>query len=44
MTALVRVLTPMQYTRWLSTQASEINAANSQVTQLRQILSQSGNL
>jgi cytochrome c oxidase subunit 2 len=44
MTALVRVLTPAQYTQWLSNQASAINAANSQVTQLRQILSQTGNL
>jgi cytochrome c oxidase subunit 2 len=44
MTALVRVLTPNQYKQWLSTQASAINTANSQVTQLRQILSQTGNL
>jgi cytochrome c oxidase subunit 2 len=44
MTALVRVLTPAQYTQWLSTQASEIKTANSQVSQLRQILTQTGNL
>ena len=44
MTARVKVLTPAQFTQWLSTQASEIQAANTQVTQLRQILSQSGNL
>src|SRR5205807_10560986 len=44
MTALVKVMTPAQYTQWLSTQTSAINTANSQVTQLHQILSQSGNL
>jgi cytochrome c oxidase subunit 2 len=44
MTALVRVLTPAQYSQWLTTQAREIQAANSQVTQLRQTLSQTGNL
>jgi len=44
MTALVKVLTPAQYSHWLSTQASEIQAANAQVTQLRQILGKSGNL
>jgi cytochrome c oxidase subunit II len=38
MTALVRVLTPAQYTQWLSTQRQEILQANSEVTQLRQIL------
>jgi cytochrome c oxidase subunit II len=38
MTALVRVLTPAQYTQWLQTQSSEIQAANNQVTQLREIL------
>jgi cytochrome c oxidase subunit 2 len=38
MTALVRVLTPAQYAQWLSTQRQEILRANSQVTQLRQIL------
>jgi cytochrome c oxidase subunit 2 len=44
MTALVKVLTPAQYTQWLSTQLSEIQAANSQVTQLRQTLTKTGNL
>jgi cytochrome c oxidase subunit 2 len=44
MTALVRVLTPAQYTEWLSQQSAAIAAANSQVTQLRQILTASGNL
>jgi cytochrome c oxidase subunit II len=44
MTALVRVLTPAQYTQWIQTQARDIQAANAQVTQLRQILSQTGNL
>ena len=39
MTALVRVLTPGQYSQWLQTQAGLINAANTRVTQLRQILS-----
>jgi cytochrome c oxidase subunit II len=38
MTALVKVLTPAQYNQWLSTQLRAIVAANSQVTQLRQIL------
>jgi cytochrome c oxidase subunit II len=38
MTALVKVLTPAQYAEWLTTQRQEIEAANSQVTQLRQIL------
>jgi cytochrome c oxidase subunit 2 len=38
MTALVRVLTPAQYNQWLSTQLQLIQRANSQVTQLRQIL------
>jgi cytochrome c oxidase subunit II len=44
MTAFVKVLTPAQYTEWLSQQSSAIAAANSQVTQLRQILTASGNL
>jgi cytochrome c oxidase subunit 2 len=38
MTALVRVLTPTQYTQWLQTQANAIQTANTQVTQLRQML------
>jgi cytochrome c oxidase subunit 2 len=44
MTALVRVLTPAQYTQWLSRQKQMIQAANGQVTQLRQSLTASGNL
>jgi cytochrome c oxidase subunit 2 len=44
MTALVKVLTPSQYTQWLATQQQLIQQANAQVTQLRQILTQSGNL
>jgi cytochrome c oxidase subunit 2 len=44
MTALVRVLTPAQYTQWLSRQAQAIKAANTQVAQLRQILQSTGNL
>jgi cytochrome c oxidase subunit 2 len=44
MTALVKVLTPNAYSKWLSTQQQAIQTANSQVTQLRQILTASGNL
>jgi cytochrome c oxidase subunit II len=44
MTALVRVLTPGQYSQWLSRQQQLIQAANSQVTQLRQTLTATGNL
>jgi cytochrome c oxidase subunit II len=44
MTALVKVLTPTAYSQWLSTQQQAIQAANSQVTQLRQILTSTGNL
>jgi cytochrome c oxidase subunit 2 len=44
MTALVKVLTPTQYSQWVSTQQQQIQAANSQVTQLRQILTATGNL
>jgi cytochrome c oxidase subunit II len=44
MTALVKVVTPAQYTAWLSQQSHLINAANDQVTQLRQILESQGNL
>ena len=43
-TAQVRVVTPAQYTEWIQQQNSMIAAANSQVTQLRQILTASGNL
>ena len=44
MTALVKVLTPAQYQQWLASQVKLIQTANTQVTQLRQVLSQSGNL
>jgi cytochrome c oxidase subunit 2 len=44
MTAMVKVLTPSAYKQWLSSQAQAINSANTQVTQLRQILTSSGNL
>jgi cytochrome c oxidase subunit II len=44
MTARVKVLTPAGYSQWLSAQANQIKDANSQVTQLRQILTQTGNL
>jgi cytochrome c oxidase subunit 2 len=44
MTAIVRVVTPDQYSAWLTRQSTLIAAANNQVTQLRQILTASGNL
>jgi cytochrome c oxidase subunit 2 len=44
MTALVRVVTPQQYTAWLSQQAQAIQAANAQVATLRQILTNNGNI
>jgi cytochrome c oxidase subunit II len=44
MTALVRVLTPADYQAWASAQQRAIQAANTQVTQLRQALTASGNL
>jgi cytochrome c oxidase subunit II len=44
MTAFVKVVTPTEYSSWLSQQTSEIAAANAQVTQLRQILTANGNL
>jgi cytochrome c oxidase subunit 2 len=44
MTALVKVLSPSAYQQWVSTQEQAIKQANSQVTQLRQILTGSGNL
>jgi len=44
MTALVKVVTPEQYSAWIKQQSQEITAANDQVTQLRQILTASGNL
>jgi cytochrome c oxidase subunit 2 len=44
MTALVHVLTPTAYQSWLSQQQQAIQTANSQVTQLRQYLTKTGNL
>ena len=44
MTAIVHVLSPEQFKAWLASQASLISKANTQVTQLRQILTSSGNL
>jgi cytochrome c oxidase subunit 2 len=44
MTAFVKVVTPDQYTAWVQQQAQYINSANAQVSQLRQILTNSGNL
>jgi cytochrome c oxidase subunit 2 len=44
MTALVKVLSPDQFSSWLSQQQQQIQSANKQVTQLRQILTASGNL
>ncbi len=44
MTARVKVVTPAQYQQWLSDQSSQIQAANTQVTQLRKILTANGNL
>jgi cytochrome c oxidase subunit 2 len=44
MIAQVKVLSPSAYQQWLSSQEKAINNANQQVTQLRQVLSASGNL
>jgi cytochrome c oxidase subunit II len=44
MLARVKVVTPAQYQQWITQQSSLIAAANSQVTQLRQILTANGNL
>jgi cytochrome c oxidase subunit II len=44
MDAQVKVLSPAQYQQWVSGEQQAIRNANSQVTQLRQILTQSGNL
>ena len=44
MTALVKVVTPDQYTAWVQQQAQYLNSANAQVSQLRQILTANGNL
>jgi cytochrome c oxidase subunit 2 len=44
MTALVHVIPADQYQNWLDTQRNQINAANNQVSQLRQQLQANGNL
>jgi cytochrome c oxidase subunit 2 len=44
MTALVKVVTPDEYTAWVQQQQQSIASANSQVLQLRQILTANGNL
>ncbi len=44
MIAQVKALTPAQYQQWFTQQQRAIQTANSQVTQLRQILTQTGNL
>jgi cytochrome c oxidase subunit II len=44
MTALVNILSPDAYRTWLSRQNALISKANTQVTQLRQILEANGNL
>jgi cytochrome c oxidase subunit II len=44
MTALVKVVTPAQYSEWITRQSQLISAANDQVTQLRQLLIQQGDL
>ncbi len=44
MIAMVHVVSPQEYQSWLSQQQQQIAAANSQVTQLRSYLTQTGNL
>jgi cytochrome c oxidase subunit II len=44
MTALVKVVTPQQYTAWLSQQAGAITQQNDQVSQIRAYLSKTGTL
>ncbi len=44
MFAQVKVVTPAQYKAWVSQQSKAITAADAQVTQLRQALTQNGNL
>jgi cytochrome c oxidase subunit II len=44
MIAFVRVVTPQQYQAWIAYQTTAIHQANAEVTELRQILTQSGNL
>ena len=43
MIAEVKVVTPAQYTEWLTSQAQAIKAANAQVAQLRAVLTANGN-
>jgi heme/copper-type cytochrome/quinol oxidase subunit 2 len=38
------VVPPQQYQQWIAQQSQKINAANAQVTQLRQYLTATGNL
>jgi cytochrome c oxidase subunit 2 len=44
MVAFIKVVSPQQYQQWLSQQKAAINAANNQVTGLRNYLSATGNL
>ncbi len=44
MTALVKVVTPAQYRTWVRNQRQKIATANSQVLQLRTILTKQGDL
>jgi cytochrome c oxidase subunit II len=44
MIAYVKIVTPAQYAAWAKTEEQDITTANSQVTQLRQILTQQHNL
>jgi cytochrome c oxidase subunit II len=44
MTALVKVVTPKQYTAWLAQQTSAITQQNDQVSQIRQYLIKTGTL
>jgi cytochrome c oxidase subunit 2 len=44
MTAIVHILSPVNYKAWLARQSTLITQANDQVTQLRAILTASGNL
>jgi cytochrome c oxidase subunit 2 len=44
MTALVKVVSPAEYTQWVAQQQKLISQQNDQVNQLRQILTQNGNL
>jgi cytochrome c oxidase subunit 2 len=44
MTAIVHILSPADYKAWLARQSNLISQANTQVTQLRQILTATGNL